>query len=104
MRREPRSPDCYQGEIITRALVLAVALLTTALGIAATPAAGADAKRAIFGRLADGSLPFGKRHNVGMLNWGFVDEKTQTRQPWTGCNPTMSTPHRLGHHRPPFSS
>jgi hypothetical protein len=50
--------------------------------MAPTPAAGVDAKRATFGRLADGSLPFGKRYNVGMLNWGFVDEKTQTRQPW----------------------
>ena len=30
----------------------------------------------------DGSLPTGKRYNVAMINWGFVDGKTQTRLPW----------------------
>ena len=34
------------------------------------------------GSTFDGSLPIGKRYNVGMLNWGFVDGKTQTRLPW----------------------
>ena len=34
------------------------------------------------GSTFDGSLPIGKRHNVGMMNWGFVDGKTQTRLPW----------------------
>ncbi|WP_025295235.1 cellulase family glycosylhydrolase [Sphingomonas sanxanigenens] len=34
------------------------------------------------GSTFDGSLPIAKRHNVAMMNWGFVDGKTQTRLPW----------------------
>lgn len=34
------------------------------------------------GSTFDGSLPIAKRANVGMINWGFVDGKTQTRLPW----------------------
>ena len=34
------------------------------------------------GSTIDGSLPIAKRLNVGMINWGFVDGKTQTRFPW----------------------
>lgn len=34
------------------------------------------------GSTFDGSLPLGKRYNVAMYNWGFVDGKTQTRLPW----------------------
>ncbi len=34
------------------------------------------------GSTFDGSLPLGKRENVAMFNWGFVDGKTQTRLPW----------------------
>lgn len=34
------------------------------------------------GSTFDGSLPIGKRLNIGMMNWGFVDGKTQTRLPW----------------------
>ncbi len=34
------------------------------------------------GSTFDGSLPLGKRYNVAMINWGFVDGKTQTRFPW----------------------
>jgi hypothetical protein len=34
------------------------------------------------GSTFDGSLPIGKRHNVAMFNWGFVDGRTQTRLPW----------------------
>lgn len=34
------------------------------------------------GSTFDNSLPLGKRYNVGMYNWGFVDGKTQTRFPW----------------------
>jgi len=29
-----------------------------------------------------GSLPVGKIHRVGMINWGFVQGKTQTHLPW----------------------
>jgi hypothetical protein len=34
------------------------------------------------GSTIDGSLPVGKRANVGMINWGFVLGKTQTNFPW----------------------
>jgi len=34
------------------------------------------------GSTFDGSLPVGKARDVGMVNWGFVDGKTQTRLPW----------------------
>lgn len=29
-----------------------------------------------------GFLPIAKKYNVGMINWGFVDGKTQTKFPW----------------------
>ena len=29
-----------------------------------------------------GAMPVGKVHNVGMINWGFVQGKTQTNLPW----------------------
>ena len=29
-----------------------------------------------------GSMPVGKIHNVGMINWGFAQGKTQTHLPW----------------------
>lgn len=34
------------------------------------------------GSTFDGTLPIGKKLNIGMVNWGFVDGKTQTRLPW----------------------
>jgi hypothetical protein len=34
------------------------------------------------GSTFDGSLPIAKTFNVGMMNWGFVDGKSQTRFPW----------------------
>lgn len=34
------------------------------------------------GSTFDGSLPIAKALNIGMINWGFVDGKTQTRLPW----------------------
>jgi hypothetical protein len=34
------------------------------------------------GSTFDGSLPIGKRMNIAMINWGFVDGKSQTRLPW----------------------
>ena len=30
----------------------------------------------------EGSLPLGKKYNVGMINWGFVAGKTNTIHPW----------------------
>ena len=34
------------------------------------------------GSTFDGSLPVGKREDVGMINWGFVEGKEQTYLPW----------------------
>ncbi|WNO53555.1 cellulase family glycosylhydrolase [Stakelama saccharophila] len=34
------------------------------------------------GSTFDGSLPVGWRHDVGMINWGFVKGKEQTHLPW----------------------
>lgn len=34
------------------------------------------------GSTFDGSLPIGKRLNIAMINWGFVDGESQTRLPW----------------------
>lgn len=34
------------------------------------------------GSTFDNSLPIGKRLGIAMINWGFVDGKTQTRFPW----------------------
>lgn len=34
------------------------------------------------GSTIDGVLPLGKRLNIGMVNWGFVNGKTQTDLPW----------------------
>jgi hypothetical protein len=34
------------------------------------------------GSTIDTVLPIGKRRNIGMINWGFVDGKTQTIMPW----------------------
>ena len=48
------------------------------------------------GSTFDGSLPLGKKYGVAMINWGFVDGKSQTRLPWdswkkpyTGDEPTI---------------
>jgi len=34
------------------------------------------------GSTFDGDLPIAKSLNIGVMNWGFVDGKTQTRFPW----------------------
>ncbi|NIJ22438.1 hypothetical protein FHS95_004153 [Sphingomonas naasensis] len=34
------------------------------------------------GSTFDNSLPLGKKYNIAMYNWGFVDGKMQTRFPW----------------------
>jgi hypothetical protein len=34
------------------------------------------------GSTIDGVLPLAKKRDVGMVNWGFVDGRTQTRFPW----------------------
>ena len=34
------------------------------------------------GSTFDGTLPIAKKMNIGVINWGLVDGKTQTRLPW----------------------
>jgi len=34
------------------------------------------------GSTFDGTLPLGKKYNVGMYNWGLIEGKTQMRLPW----------------------
>jgi hypothetical protein len=34
------------------------------------------------GSTFDGTLPLGKKYQIAMMNWGFVDGKSQTRLPW----------------------
>lgn len=34
------------------------------------------------GSTIEGSLPIGKAYRIAMINWGFVDGKSQTRLPW----------------------
>jgi hypothetical protein len=34
------------------------------------------------GSTVDTVLPIGRREGVGMINWGFVQGKTQTWYPW----------------------
>lgn len=42
------------------------------------------------GSLFDTILPLGKKRNMAMIHWGFVDGKSQTRIPWTaGAARTM---------------
>ncbi|NGM67232.1 cellulase family glycosylhydrolase [Sphingobacterium sp. SGR-19] len=35
-------------------------------------------------------LPIAKKYNVGMINWGFVDGKTQTKFPWDSWTKTYT--------------
>ncbi|WP_316825415.1 cellulase family glycosylhydrolase [Pedobacter miscanthi] len=39
-----------------------------------------------------GFLPVAKKYNVGMINWGFVDGKTQTKYPWDSWTKNYSSP------------
>ena len=42
------------------------------------------------GSTFDGSLPIGKRLNIAMINWGFVDGESQTRLPWDSWKKTYT--------------
>ncbi|TRZ42939.1 cellulase family glycosylhydrolase [Robertkochia solimangrovi] len=37
-----------------------------------------------------GFLPVAKKYNVGMINWGFVDGKSQTKYPWDSWTKTYT--------------
>jgi len=51
------------------------------------------------GSTIDTVLPIGKRHNIGMINWGFVVGKTQTDLPWDSWQrPYTARPPVVWHH------
>lgn len=43
------------------------------------------------GSTFDNSLPLGKKHDVGMINWGLVDGKSQCRYPWESLKRPYTT-------------
>jgi hypothetical protein len=50
------------------------------------------------GSTFQGTLPIAKKHNVGMINWGFVDGKTQTIYPWDSWEKTYTAEPNLWFH------
>jgi len=51
------------------------------------------------GSTIDTVLPIGKRRNIGMFNWGFVEGKTQTILPWDSWQkPYTQRPPVVWHH------
>lgn len=42
------------------------------------------------GSTFEGFLPVAKKYNVGMINWGLVDGKTQTKYPWDSWTKTYT--------------
>ena len=51
------------------------------------------------GSTFDTSLPLARRYGIGMINWGFVDGKTQTRYPWDSWqNPYTERQPAVWHH------
>lgn len=42
------------------------------------------------GSTFQGFLPIAKKYNVGMINWGLVDGKTQTKYPWDSWTKTYT--------------
>ncbi len=42
------------------------------------------------GSTFEGFLPIAKKENVGMINWGFVDGKSQTKYPWDSWSKTYT--------------
>lgn len=50
------------------------------------------------GSTFEGFLPIAKEHNVAMINWGFVDGKTQTKYPWDSWTKTYTAEPELWFH------
>jgi hypothetical protein len=51
------------------------------------------------GSTFDSSLPIARKHNVGMIQWGFVDGKSQTKFPWDSWQkPYTGAPPTVWHH------
>lgn len=46
------------------------------------------------GSTIEGILPIGKRHNIGMYNWGLMAGKTQTYYPWDSWDRPYPAPPR----------
>lgn len=42
------------------------------------------------GSFFEGSLPIAKKYNVGAINWGLVDGKSQTKYPWDSWKKTYT--------------
>ncbi len=51
------------------------------------------------GSVFETSLPIARKYNVGMINWGFVDGKSQTKFPWDSWQkPYVDSPPAVWHH------
>lgn len=50
------------------------------------------------GSTFEGFLPIGKQYKVGMINWGFVDGKSQTIYPWDSWQKVYTTEPPLWFH------
>ncbi|WP_159468234.1 cellulase family glycosylhydrolase [Dyadobacter sp. 3J3] len=50
------------------------------------------------GSFFEGSLPIAKKYNVGAINWGLVDGKSQTRYPWDSWKKTYTSEPTLWFH------
>lgn len=50
------------------------------------------------GSTFQGCLPVGKKYDVGMINWGFVDGKSQTIYPWDSWTKTYTAEPPLWFH------
>jgi len=50
------------------------------------------------GSTFEGFLPVARKYNVGMINWGFVDGKTQTKYAWDSWTKEYSSEPKLWFH------
>jgi hypothetical protein len=50
------------------------------------------------GSFFEGSLPIAKKYNVGAINWGLVDGKSQTIYPWDSWKKTYTSEPKLWFH------
>jgi len=50
------------------------------------------------GSTFEGFLPLARKYNVGMINWGFVDGKTQTKYAWDSWTKTYTAEPKLWFH------
>ena len=50
------------------------------------------------GSTFEGFLPIARKYNVGMINWGFVDGKTQTKYAWDSWTKTYTAEPKVWFH------